>query len=219
MGIKMKITKIGVLDDRNRIEGHLPPMVAAILTNLECNELNSTRAVMLLYVGKGPSARKLELDVLLPNSVLSRQTNEPVSVTDPECFKLHGKEWVAVMFLRNQLFLVTTPFLEPTSVEEAVLQVKKLAYADDNRLARLRQEVKAIERVLNHEGVKRTPIPETVKLVVWARDQGQCVRCGSKENLHFDHIIPVSKGGGNSEQNVQVLCERCNLQKSDKIAF
>jgi hypothetical protein len=77
-----------------------------------------------------------------------------------------------------------------------------------NRLAKLRQEVEAVERVLNNEGVKRTPIPETVKLVVWARDQGRCVRCGSTKNLHFDHIIPVSKGGGNSEQNVQILCER-----------
>jgi hypothetical protein len=174
---------------------------------------------MILYVGKGPNERKLELNVLLPNSVLSRQTNEPLSVTDPECFKLQGKEWVAVMLFRNQLFLVTTPFLEPTSKEEAVLLVKKLAYASDNRLVKLRQEIEAVERVLNHEGVKRTPIPETVKLVVWVRDKGRCVRCGSTENLHFDHIIPVSKGGGNSEQNVQILCERCNLQKSDRIAF
>jgi hypothetical protein len=168
----MKITKIGALDDRNRIEGPVHPMVATILMNLKCDELNSTRAVIHIYVGKGAKERQLELDVRLPNSVLSRQTNEPVSVTDPECFKLQGKEWVAVMLFRNQLFLVTTPFLEPTSTEEAVLSVKKLAYADDDRIARLRREVIAIEHVLNHEGVKRTPIPETVKLAVWARDQG-----------------------------------------------
>ncbi|MBV8860157.1 MAG: HNH endonuclease, partial [Acidobacteria bacterium] len=60
---------------------------------------------------------------------------------------------------------------------------------------------------------------EAVKLLVYTRDEGKCVRCGSMENLHFDHIIPVSKGGGTSESNIQLLCDYCNLQKSDKIAF
>ena len=68
-------------------------------------------------------------------------------------------------------------------------------------------------------GPKRDPIADDVKLLVWARDGGACVRCGSKENLHFDHIIPVAKGGGGEVTNIQILCQRCNLQKSDKIAF
>ena len=72
---------------------------------------------------------------------------------------------------------------------------------------------------LSQQGVQRTPISEPVKLLVWTRDEGKCVRCGSSENLHFDHIIPVAKGGGNSENNIQILCEHCNLQKSDRIAF
>ena len=43
------------------------------------------------------------------------------------------------------------------------------------------------------------------------------MRCGSKDKLHFDHIIPVSKGGSNTEANIQILCGACNLKKSDKI--
>src|SRR5207249_2704373 len=38
-------------------------------------------------------------------------------------------------------------------------------------------------------------IPTPVKVEVWRRDRGQCVQCGSKKNLHFDHDIPFSKGG------------------------
>ena len=38
-------------------------------------------------------------------------------------------------------------------------------------------------------------IPSAVKLEVWRRDKGRCVQCGSQANLHFDHIIPYSRGG------------------------
>lgn len=61
-------------------------------------------------------------------------------------------------------------------------------------------------------------IPTSVKLVVWKRDKGQCVQCGSKDNLHFDHILPYSKGGTSLKtENIQLLCARHNLQKHDKI--
>jgi hypothetical protein len=56
----------------------------------------------------------------------------------------------------------------------------------------------------------REPIPEEVRFAVWRRDQGRCVRCGGQENLEFDHIIPLSNGGSNSERNVELLCETCN---------
>lgn len=61
-------------------------------------------------------------------------------------------------------------------------------------------------------------IPTHVKLEVWKRDKGRCVQCGSKENLHFDHIIPYSKGGSSLvAENIQLLCARHNLEKRDKI--
>ena len=67
------------------------------------------------------------------------------------------------------------------------------------------------------EANKRPPIPKEVADAVWARDGGKCVYCGSTENLHFDHIIPFSKGGDTSIENLQLLCRKCNLQKSNKI--
>ena len=61
-------------------------------------------------------------------------------------------------------------------------------------------------------------IPADVKLAVWKRDNGCCVECGSKDNLHFDHIIPYSKGGSSLvADNIQLLCARHNLEKRDKI--
>lgn len=62
-------------------------------------------------------------------------------------------------------------------------------------------------------------IPTTVKLEVWKRDKGRCVVCGSQDNLHFDHIIPYSRGGSSLvSENIQLLCARHNLEKRDRIA-
>ena len=61
-------------------------------------------------------------------------------------------------------------------------------------------------------------IPGDVKREVYYRDGGQCVMCGEKDNLHFDHILPFSKGGTSKKvDNIQLLCARHNLQKSNKI--
>jgi hypothetical protein len=64
----------------------------------------------------------------------------------------------------------------------------------------------------------RRVIPTDVKLEVWDRDGGKCAKCGAKDNLHFDHIIPWSKGGSsNTPDNIQLLCGKHNLEKHDKI--
>ena len=67
---------------------------------------------------------------------------------------------------------------------------------------------------LDHERI----IPSAVKLQVWKRDKGRCVKCASSKNLHFDHIIPYSKGGSSLvAENIQLLCAKHNLEKRDKI--
>lgn len=60
-------------------------------------------------------------------------------------------------------------------------------------------------------------VSPVVKLAVWRRDHGKCIECGSKEKLEYDHIVPVSKGGSNTEINIQLLCEKCNRKKSPTI--
>lgn len=61
-------------------------------------------------------------------------------------------------------------------------------------------------------------IPGKVKSEVYKRDKGACVECGSKDNLHFDHILPYSLGGTSLKtDNIRLLCARHNLQKSAKL--
>jgi hypothetical protein len=69
----------------------------------------------------------------------------------------------------------------------------------------------------SHPGRRRV-IPTSVKLAVWRRDGGRCVVCGATNELHFDHDLPYSKGGTSiTEDNVQLMCARHNLEKGAKI--
>jgi hypothetical protein len=65
---------------------------------------------------------------------------------------------------------------------------------------------------------RRRIIPTAVKLEVWKRDSGRCRLCEATDELHFDHIVPFSKGGTSlTADNVQLLCARHNLRKHDHI--
>lgn len=104
---------------------------------------------------------------------------------------------------------------EGLDAEEVALLVWDRRRRQDARLERLRK-VRAAEEVVEY--ARRERIPEDVRVFVWERDDGRCVRCGSEDDLQFDHVIPVAKGGGNAPENIQVLCGPCNRAKSDRIA-
>jgi hypothetical protein len=63
----------------------------------------------------------------------------------------------------------------------------------------------------------RLAIPSDVKMFVWQRDGGECVECGSKDELEFDHIIPLSMGGAKTARNLQLLCAPCNQSKGGNL--
>jgi hypothetical protein len=76
----------------------------------------------------------------------------------------------------------------------------------------------AVEEISNRFVERSRIIPTDVKLEVWARDCGKCVTCGATDELHFDHILPFSRGGTSLKaENVQLLCARHNITKSAKI--
>ena len=104
-------------------------------------------------------------------------------------------------------------------VEEVILRIKSLHFQQDESLRRLREEVANFEAVESNAKSRqaRKLIPDDVKLLVWSRDGGACVKCGATTDLHFDHVIPLSRGGGDHAENIQLLCRTCNLSKSDRI--
>ncbi len=68
------------------------------------------------------------------------------------------------------------------------------------------------------DAARRRVIPTHLKLEAWKRDGGRCVICGATDELHFDHVVPYSKGGTSLvAENVQLLCARHNIEKRDRI--
>jgi hypothetical protein len=58
------------------------------------------------------------------------------------------------------------------------------------------------------------PIPEDVKRVVYERDGGRCLACGSDQLIQYDHVVPWSMGGDNEIQNLRLLCAGCNRRQA-----
>lgn len=57
---------------------------------------------------------------------------------------------------------------------------------------------------------------------VLRRDGFVCTYCGNQGDgvkLHCDHIVPVSRGGPNSEENLTTACEFCNCSKHNRLPF
>ena len=75
----------------------------------------------------------------------------------------------------------------------------------------------------NPKNLSSRKISDKLRYQVLKRDNFKCCACGASPakdpsvELHIDHIIPYSKGGENTIDNLQTLCAKCNLGKSDML--
>jgi hypothetical protein len=82
------------------------------------------------------------------------------------------------------------------------------------RLDRARMLLNVEEGQGQKSAARRQSIPREVRRVVFERDGGQCMDCGSNFDLQYDHVIPVALGGATTIENLQLLCGQCNREKS-----
>lgn len=78
---------------------------------------------------------------------------------------------------------------------------------------------KRIIRLVNYVNIPfsygRTNYP--TRALIYKRDDYECQYCGSKYDLTIDHVIPRSKGGDDTWENLVACCSSCNLKKGDKL--
>jgi 5-methylcytosine-specific restriction endonuclease McrA len=65
--------------------------------------------------------------------------------------------------------------------------------------------------------VKPTRNPAFTRFNVFLRDRFSCQYCGAREDLTFDHVIPRSRGGMTTWENVITACSPCNLAKGSHL--
>jgi hypothetical protein len=165
-------------------------------------EPNGRWSAPIVHCGNGWSIKELDPSY-------SPDNPEPIRI--PPHFPPYGQIWA----YRGKVYLVkgTTGL----TYEEIITEIKYAVQKSDNRYERIKRELKAFEAFERAEGMRRERISDSVRLFVWQRDEGKCVKCGSTNRLEFDHIIPVAKGGSNTERNIQLLCEACNRSKGANI--
>ena len=125
----------------------------------------------------------------------------------------HSHSWIKsdVWLYQDGVYSVTGNY---TDAERKLLILDS---ADLERQKFERLALKFSKEQNEHVKYERTRISENVRIEVWRRDQGRCASCSSRENLEYDHIVPVSRGGSNTARNVELLCETCNRSKGNRI--
>ncbi|MEM9146009.1 MAG: HNH endonuclease [Pseudomonadota bacterium] len=63
--------------------------------------------------------------------------------------------------------------------------------------------------------VKPARYPAFTRFNLFLRDEFTCQYCGAKGEMTFDHVMPRSRGGRTTWENVVAACGRCNLKKAN----
>src|SRR5438067_8112791 len=122
--------------------------------------------------------------------------------------------------------LVLNATYEPINVctvrRAVVLLLKDKAEVLERSSLQLHSESSTIARPVVIRLVTYVRVPrdahrrKITRRAVFARDSWTCQYCGSRSNLTVDHVIPRSKGGASSWENIVASCAPCNRRKGDR---
>ena len=127
----------------------------------------------------------------------------------------------------NGRVLVLNATFEPINVctvrRATVLLLKEKAEVVEHADWRLRSESLSLPRPVVIRLVSYVRVPrdthrrKITRRAVFARDRWECQYCGSRTNLTVDHVVPRSKGGASSWENIVASCAPCNRRKGDQL--
>jgi 5-methylcytosine-specific restriction endonuclease McrA len=123
--------------------------------------------------------------------------------------------------------LVLNATYEPVNVctvrRAVVLLLKEKAEVIERASWELHSETTTLARPMVIRLVTFVKVPrdthrrKITRRAVFARDGWQCQYCGAKANLTVDHVIPRSKGGTSTWENIVASCAPCNRRKGDRL--
>lgn len=123
--------------------------------------------------------------------------------------------------------LVLNATYEPINVctvkRAIVLLLKEKAEVIEHAAWQLHSATQTIARPMVIRLVAYVRIPrethrrKITRRAVFARDNWTCQYCGSRANLTVDHVVPRSKGGPSSWENIVASCAPCNRRKGNSL--
>lgn len=113
----------------------------------------------------------------------------------------------------NTTVLVLNSSYEPLNITSwkraVVLLLKQKAQILSHRVIRLLNYVKVpLSKIISYHPSRS---------LIYKRDGHKCQYCGATRHLTIDHVIPKSKGGEDTWENLVVACNKCNTKKSDTL--
>jgi len=113
----------------------------------------------------------------------------------------------------HQTVLVLNASYEPINFTNwkraVVLLLKEKAQVLSSRVIRLIDYVKI--------PLNRIMIQKPTRTLIYQRDDHTCQYCGSQKRLTVDHVIPRSRGGQDTWENMVVACSPCNVKKGNTL--
>ena len=158
--------------------------------------------------GDASSVELVPVRAHLSNEEVERQSWMPVVI--------HGLDSTGGYWIFDR-YVVRVRDVGDLNRAELVVLIKKFVETRRNDRERRRSQTEAINDTDLLSSARRERITEAVRIFVWKRDEGKCVKCGRRKKLEFDHIIPLADGGSNTDRNIQLLCEQCNRQKGKNV--
>lgn len=104
-------------------------------------------------------------------------------------------------------------YLEPFAADDAV----KNAYAAVQAEIQYRHTIPVIRAAIPKTRAALVQKHDQVFMQLGRRDGFMCTKCGCSKDLEIDHIMPVTRGGTNVLENLQLLCSACNRSKSNHV--
>ncbi len=77
--------------------------------------------------------------------------------------------------------------------------------------------IPSVVRLLQYVKLKRRPVVQFTRANIYARDEYTCQYCAqafTRDELTFDHVVPVAQGGKRGWENIVTACEPCNRKKA-----
>lgn len=145
---------------------------------------------------------------------------------DRNRFRLFDVVWIESNVTPDGDFLFVSREHDPATLEELRTRLRNVVYTSvfttnerDRYLdilirleIHLRKLVPLHQRRIEFQKNRNPLFEQLVK-----RDGALCVSCKANENLEVDHIVPVSRGGSDDLDNLQILCRSCNASKGNRL--
>ena len=221
----LKITTIGQYENEELIiyRSIINREMSSILTNFDQEiDANAIPFTLDIMIGVGPAARIVVFDCKFPFIKKISEADEVQNVlqtiqklsTNGEIKQIQndGLLW----FFKGKLIWANRPARNKHDYDLVCLRIEEHVYSENDEILRLKKRVSRIRRIIDKDfqKIKRRQIDDDILAFVPQRDKN-CCRCGAEEELQFDHILPVSKGGNDEPENLRILCMTCNSSRGN----